>query len=325
VRFDDGSLVVADGGSLELRFFTAEGRHLRTVGGKGAGPGEFMTLTALKRNGNAAFAFDGRTAILRSYANDGRLTSENQIIASSRSMDEMHFLGNGKIAVRAPLRPGDQLPPVNGYARSILRIAILDSTGQRLAVLGPFEDSETYSTHIKRDGVTYVANRPIPFGKHAVFAGSDSTVFVGTADAFEISGWGLTGEQTSKIRYDLAPVSVGDEQIAAFARHRSASASNPELEYREIAARASEYGGSIVPPYARMLIDADGYLWLGTYPIETSESELWHVFEESGRFLGAVRTPGNLRLFEIGHDYVLGVSEDSTGVEHVQLHSLSRS
>jgi len=325
VRLDDGTLIVADGGSLELRFFTAQGTHIRSVGRQGAGPGEFMSLAGLKRRGDTAVAYDVRAGVLRSYAGNGDVIGETRIMTSSRSMDEIHFLADGAIAARAPLRAGDQLPPEDGYARSRLRVEILDSTGKQIRTLGPFEDAETYSTSMEQGGVTYVANPPIPFGRRAVFAGAEATVFVGSADSYQISGYRLTGEHQTEIRYDTPPVSVGDEQIDAFARRRSASAPDPEQEYREVVQRVREHGGSVVPPYARMLIDADGYLWLGSYPLETSVPRLWHVFERSGRLLGLVRTPEILRVLEIGHDYLLGVIADDMGVERVYVYSLIRS
>ncbi len=40
LRLPDGSMAVLDGGSSEIRFFDTNGRHSRTVGGQGEGPGE---------------------------------------------------------------------------------------------------------------------------------------------------------------------------------------------------------------------------------------------------------------------------------------------
>ena len=43
-RSVEGNVVVAENGSQEVRVFDAGGAHLRTVGGKGEGPGEFQSL-----------------------------------------------------------------------------------------------------------------------------------------------------------------------------------------------------------------------------------------------------------------------------------------
>ena len=43
--FPDGSIVVANRGTHEVRKFDEQGTHLRTWGGTGEGPGEFLGLT----------------------------------------------------------------------------------------------------------------------------------------------------------------------------------------------------------------------------------------------------------------------------------------
>lgn len=49
LRLSDGRLVIGDSGSKEVRFFTADGRHLRSVAGPGGGPGELRFLIAVSR------------------------------------------------------------------------------------------------------------------------------------------------------------------------------------------------------------------------------------------------------------------------------------
>jgi hypothetical protein len=73
VRMEDGRVVVADGGSNEIRFFDADGGHVRTVGGDGAGPGEFKNLRWLRRTAaDTLVAWDGelmRVVVLDSAGN----------------------------------------------------------------------------------------------------------------------------------------------------------------------------------------------------------------------------------------------------------------
>lgn len=52
LRLEDGRILVADGGSKELRLFSADGRHLRSVGGSGQGPGEFQQILWMKPIGS---------------------------------------------------------------------------------------------------------------------------------------------------------------------------------------------------------------------------------------------------------------------------------
>ncbi len=49
LRLSDGTIVVFDGSSQELRFYDSTGVFVRRVGGKGGGPGEYQRVTWLRR------------------------------------------------------------------------------------------------------------------------------------------------------------------------------------------------------------------------------------------------------------------------------------
>src|SRR5690606_37146833 len=44
LRRADGTIVLVNNGSQEMRFYDGEGRHLRSVGGRGGGPGECQQI-----------------------------------------------------------------------------------------------------------------------------------------------------------------------------------------------------------------------------------------------------------------------------------------
>src|SRR5688572_24674597 len=44
-RQSDGTIVIANGGTMELRFYDAAGTHIRSVGREGEGPGEFKSIS----------------------------------------------------------------------------------------------------------------------------------------------------------------------------------------------------------------------------------------------------------------------------------------
>lgn len=62
IRLSDGTVVVADMQALALRMFAPDGTHLRTVGRRGEGPGEFLAVTGLQRlPGDSIFVVDRGT------------------------------------------------------------------------------------------------------------------------------------------------------------------------------------------------------------------------------------------------------------------------
>lgn len=66
-RFPDGRILILDGGASELRFHDATGRHLRTVGGPGRGPGEYRSLDGVAVIDDSLWIYDqalGRVSVL---------------------------------------------------------------------------------------------------------------------------------------------------------------------------------------------------------------------------------------------------------------------
>lgn len=53
---------------------------------------------------------------------------------------------------------------------------------------------------------------------------------------------------------------------------------------------------------------------------DPARGRLWSVCTACGRW----SLPGEVTITEIGHDYVLGVAEDTTGAQHVVMFALHR-
>ena len=72
------------------------------------------------------------------------------------------------------------------------------------------------------------------------------------------------------------------------------------------------------PAYGRLLADTEGNLWVSAYDDEGT----WTVFDAEGRLLGTMEIEGDVRVVEIGGDYLLGVWRDDLDVERVFLYGL---
>src|SRR5687768_719809 len=70
-RQRDGTIVVADGASRELRFFDARGRFLRSATRRGHGPGEIESLDRLFSAGDTLLVLDDRLKF-NVYAPNGK-------------------------------------------------------------------------------------------------------------------------------------------------------------------------------------------------------------------------------------------------------------
>jgi hypothetical protein len=67
----DGSIFVVASRVMEIRQFRPDGRHVRTFGGRGQGPGEFQLITAIGFVGDTLYVIDERLGRVTFLATDG--------------------------------------------------------------------------------------------------------------------------------------------------------------------------------------------------------------------------------------------------------------
>ena len=77
-----------------------------------------------------------------------------------------------------------------------------------------------------------------------------------------------------------------------------------------------------MPAYDDLAVDVEGNLWVSEFEPLSDGPQHWTVFDPDGRMLGEVALPQRLRVAEIGADYLLGISSDDLGVQHVRLYEL---
>jgi hypothetical protein len=72
-------------------------------------------------------------------------------------------------------------------------------------------------------------------------------------------------------------------------------------------------------------LSTTGEIWVREYDRPGAEpGQRWLVFAPDGELIGRIRLPGNLRGYEAGSDYVLGVETDELDVEYVVLYRFER-
>jgi hypothetical protein len=85
-----------------------------------------------------------------------------------------------------------------------------------------------------------------------------------------------------------------------------------------------------MPAFEAIVVDALGNVWTKHYrltsrylqPDDPAEPNLWTVFDSAGALIGDVTLPPNLRVTQIGNDWVLGIWTDADDVQHVRTHRI---
>ena len=316
----EGAIVVADGGSSELRVFSSSGGFLRAFGRLGDGPREFRGLGWIDIcGGHAIVVFDSFRNRITKWDPDGSMLDEFFVdgVAPDRPPYEVTCGSSGEYAVIGWPNVADR-PAALGPYRLDVAIAIADERGRLDRIVGEFPGPERLRTANN--------DRPHPFGRSTVARLGPGGLYVGTADSFAIHLVGRDGERRAFGRN--LPV----EPLSAEMRERwvDAFVSRAPSEQRARAKEQvldSEWLPDAPPAYEGFWIDRLGFIWVTPYvipdPISNAPVE-WSVFDPAGTLVATVLLPRHLRPTEIGRDYVLGVSIDAMGVERVRRYALSR-
>lgn len=329
-RLRDGTIVIADGGSRELRFFDGAGRHIRSVAGEGGGPGELRRLRALGRiTADTLIAADQLPGMLAWFRSDGSLIEETTtelfsrdapLILSDASL-LLPFYESATFGAEVELfAVGRREADADGLFRPQFRLVRVHRGGLEADTFGTFSAGELFRNEVGGE-LGFVRQRP--YSRHTLYAaGSDHVVVAFNGDpAFRT--YRLDGTLESIVRFPGSAVAVEPADLDA-ARDTLLPRVNPIRR----AAFERWFAEVPVPQTKSMVgavrIDALGDIWVLQPPAASAETERWHVFSEDGDALGSVDVPAHSLALEIGADYFLGLWRTDLDVEYIRLYPLTR-
>lgn len=312
----DGSIVVANSGSSEVRLYSSMGQATGSVGREGEGPGEYRQISRLiKLPGDSIGVFSWPM----------RLT----ILAPDLTFVRTHALGERAQSPR-PLQSGDLVdlevyPSVVEYegANQLIREPAAVVRRSREGVIkDTVWEGPGYEEYMYSSGKRHGAARPL-FGRGPAFATRGDRTLIGTSDRMEYREFDVTGALKRVVR--VAGYDLSVDQEAEDAERAAYLGDDPSPFLRQLVAQLPRPEGR--PAYSEFIVDSEGYLWAGAYQSRRNytEARAWEVFSPSGQWMGTLATPANFTVFEIGPDYLLGSWSDELDVEHVQRLALTRS
>lgn len=326
-RLADGSVAIADGGSQRIRLYDAQGRHLRDLGGRGGGPGEFEGLSMVRPfRGDSIAAWDGRQKRLTVFDGSGQVGRVWVVDGISGMMaPAVGWFTDGSLALMPGMDPmalAAAEPGERRETRRYLRASVADGVAT-LAEM-PGRDEVVY-----REANSF-GTRTVLFGRGAHAAARDDAFAAGESGRFEVVVRAADGSVGRIIRVLAEPRAVTPDELTA-ARERAMEARRetarrfaqqlgrvPEEDRSELPSRDTH------PFFDHIELDDTGHLWVREPAGDPDAARRWQVFDPVGRWLGPVDTPGGLRVTEIGDGYVLGVHRDEYEVEYVRLYAIHR-
>lgn len=323
-RLADGRLVVANGGTGEIRFFGPDGHWLKTVGRKGSGPGEFGQLGWLDvAAGDTIRAFDWDARRVTVLAGDGTVQRMYLLTATgpASAPRPVAVLGDGRLIAlgQSFVTPGSKA----GAGRDTMPLYAADGSGLMRDSLGRVAGPERVIATEKNS----VMVTRLPFGKDLSVAARGDRIYLGTADRPEVAVLNATGAPVRLIRWTAPPVPVTqadiDQYLATFAAGFQPGQEAMRDRFTEIARRSPF--PKMKPAYAGIRVAPDGSLWVERYTQpDQNAPTVFDVFDSGGQWLGTVPMPARFGVTQIGDGFVVGTWKDEDDATHVRLYRMTR-
>jgi len=316
VLLDDGTIVVANAGTHELRYYDREGRHLLSTGRRGGGPGEFQALGYVARHGpDSVLAFDLRQRRASVYSRSGDFVRAVSLERGGFA-EFVGTLGDGSVLLAG--RSFGSGEAGEGVFRGEVAFVRYLPDGALADTVGVFPGGEWF----QYPSGPAVITSGLLFGRDTYGAAMGDRIYIGSSDSPEIGVHSPGGSLTRSIRWarTARPVTEADFERAKQSVLNRAESDAERLRTEEMLAAMPRMNS--MPAFEAFLIDRVGNFWVEDYQAPGAQVESWTVFDRAGRWLGTVPMPPRFRLLDIGEDQLLGRWWDDLDVEHIQLRRL---
>ena len=326
LRLSDGSIVIANSGTGELRWYSLTGEFLHSAGGTGEGPGEFLALASVFHLADdSTAAWDRRLRRLSIFGANGAFVRSLQLpvlgpAPVGRFADATYLLSPSGFVIGASGPPRVERLPLDIY-----RYPEPEGPAEQLARLSGYEVVVTANEGGR--GMRFARN-PRQFGRNTFVAGGPSGWIVADNDRTEIQFRAPHGDLTVLARWTLPRRSVTARDLEADIAARVAQRDSPagRRAARQLWERQPDPPSTMPAFDYPLLLDSEGNVWVKEYtPPAEDDANRFYVFGPDGVWLASPEVPVGMRPLAIGSDYVIGVGQGEFDVEVVSVHRLEKS
>lgn len=332
-RLSDGRIVVAERASLQLRYFGADGTHLRTVGQKGQGPGEFTDIgTVMRLPGDSLAVESLRYSSI--FAPDGRFVRQVRYGPFAPGMLQVPF-----VAVLGRFSDGSAVVGDFPQGRHAPRGAARWLDSSTLLLVDASGAVTREAARVPAAAFAPGVNAPMPLilGPELVHASSAGRVHLGFGDQYAIYSYDSAFVLRRIVRRAWTPVALTSQDLNTYVDGWMAlwsKETGPKRERDRLEQINAPYADAL-PAFSDLLASDDGTLWLREPDLSAAPGcmclsgvsdrpSTWSVFGADGRWLGDVQMPPRFTPTEVGRDYVLGQQRAAAGQLHVSMYRLTK-
>jgi hypothetical protein len=337
-----GELLVAQPQDQQIRVYNESGQIVRIMGHKGAGPGEFETVSSMGFLGDTLYATDVIQKRISYFDQDGNLYRTVMTLSSPMLGTQMPALilpTVPQVLLRdesALVLPGLPVAWHNtGEARApYLRIS--QSTGEILDTLlwRQYPPDLFYMMH---NGNRMGAWRPFPSEPLFAFAPDGTGIVTASREpaksgveqgTYRVTRINPEGDTvfTKAMRYRPQRVAPGIVDRAA-QRSRDFMARRhdpPTLAAIRDHLQRENWVPSTMVPVTDLVVGQDGSIWLRREDAERGQPVRWEVLSSTGDHVGAVTLPSQQTVKQASGDVLVATELDELDVPYVIRYRIRR-
>lgn len=283
---DGGRIYVLDYMDAELRVFDREGKHLRTIGRRGQGPGEFSGPFSLG------------------------ITTQDTIMVHDLMNHRISYFSMGGDFVNSFSTAG--LVMVGGDVDAegnIISLVFTNTPKEQILELRRFDSRKntlaTYLTVTKTG--SEATNNPLGPDFHWTRY-LDNQVICGYAKTYELHVYDINGKKVRTIEHDYSPVRIDQDEIASLQKRMPFAVDVQAPKYR--------------PAFQGVTADEDGRVFVATWERpESGKGFLYDVFDRDGLFAARIPLVFPPRIWK--GSKLFTIEEDGEGYPVVKRYGVS--
>jgi hypothetical protein len=296
------------------------------IGGPGQGPGEFRSLGSVHAVGeDTLLVFDRGLRRLSTFLASGELLSTVDLGGVTYGatndlafLEDVAPLGGGALVGR---EGGDFSGQAGrpGLTRDTTHFLAVEGNGGGARLLDRVPGAWTLRREVAGRRMFMLQPMTAPPG----WSTRGDTLYIAPGEWAEVRVVGQEGVHRI-LRRSVAPRAL--EAADRLAWEEGMLRLSPEGDRDEARKLLEELElPQRLPFYRNLLVDPDGHVWAERFESPgLGPGVEWDIYHPDGRYLGAVATPSNLAIHEVGLDHVLGIWADDLGVQRVRVHRLER-
>jgi hypothetical protein len=318
-RLDDGTLVVANGGTGELRWFSPEGKPVRSVGGRGAANAPFSAIASLYAIGDTLLVWDPRARVLTRLGAAGAVLRQDtlRMADSTRRFAILGAFSDGALLAEAgvAIELKDREPGLVRPGRGLFRFG--NGVSDSIDVL-PGEELR----------LTITDGRPVltavPFGLGSRLTVLPNGYVTSAGDRNEVEEHDERGELRRIIRWPGARLPVTTDDIDRQGRALLGSAGTGTQRAQLDSIWRDMPKPDSLPAIIGMMADPRALAWVrrGMHVADTDTE--WWVIAKDGTWLGSVMLPGTAAPLDITGEWIVLRTVDPNRIERVEVRRIKR-